>query len=166
MAVDFAYKARTRDRKGFAIRNLKLRMSRKLIYVSGLLNCFTCYVDMNADQREALFSDNDADRRFLDHFHRRIARPPIETLAGMFLRRPELGDIALTIFSAYNEFLGALADDSVRQHLEQLLPEQQETDETYRRLRISSHNFRDGLLKLFFDCDTGLTELTRMYGLF
>jgi hypothetical protein len=70
----------------------------------------------------------------------------------VFLRRPELRDVALTICSAYNEFLGALSDDSVRQHLEQLLPER--------------HNFRDGLLKLFFDCDSDLTELTQIYGLF
>lgn len=166
MAVDFAYKARTRDRKGFAIRNLKLRMSRKLIYVSGLLNCFTCYVDMNAGERENLFSHSDADRRFLDHFRRRLARTPLETLAGAFLRRPELRDLAVTIFSAYDEFLGALSDDAVRLYLEELLSEQEETDETYGRLRAVTHNFRDGLLQLFFDRGHELTELTRMYGLF
>jgi hypothetical protein len=132
MEVDFAYKARTRDRKGFAIRNLKLRMSRKLIYVSGLLNCFTCYVDMNSGERENLFSNSDADRRFLDYFRRRLARTPLETLAGVFLRRPELRDVAVTIFSAYDEFLGALSDDAVRLHLEELLPEQGGADETYR----------------------------------
>lgn len=166
MAVDFAYKARTRDRKGFAIRNLKLRMSRKLIYVSGLLNCFACHMDMTADEREALFSGNDADRHFVDHFRQRIARTPLEVLAGTSLRRPQLRDVARTIFSAYDKFLGALSDDSVRRHLEQLLPEHQDGDEIYQRLRGVSHGFRDGLLKLFFDCDRELAELTRMYGLF
>ena len=46
MAVDFAYKLRNRSGKGWAIRNLKLRMSRKLIYVSGLLACFRCHLDL------------------------------------------------------------------------------------------------------------------------
>jgi hypothetical protein len=124
-------------------------MSRKLIYVSGLLNCFTCYVDMNPGERQNLFSHSDADRRFLDHFRRRLARAPHETLVGAFLRRPELRDVAVTIFSAYDEFLSALSDDSVRRHLEELLPEQEETDKTYGRLRTVTRNFRDGLLNLF-----------------
>jgi hypothetical protein len=45
MAVDFAYKLRKRSGKGWAIRNTKLRMSRKFIYASGLLACYRCHLE-------------------------------------------------------------------------------------------------------------------------
>lgn len=51
MAVDFAHKLGTRSGKGWAIRNIKLRMSRKLIYASGLLACYRCHLDYSSDER-------------------------------------------------------------------------------------------------------------------
>src|SRR5229473_3295864 len=45
MAVDFASKQRDRAGKGWGLRNAKLRMSRKLIFASGLLVCFSANLD-------------------------------------------------------------------------------------------------------------------------
>jgi hypothetical protein len=45
MAVDFASKQRDRAGKGWGLRNAKLRMSRKLIFASGLLICFSASLD-------------------------------------------------------------------------------------------------------------------------
>src|SRR5580700_10614058 len=45
MAVDFASKQRAREGEDWGLKVSKLRMSRKLIFASGLLTCFGCYLD-------------------------------------------------------------------------------------------------------------------------
>jgi predicted nucleotidyltransferase len=51
MAVDLAYKQRTRGGIGFGLRTIKLRISRKLIYIAGLLSCFSYEVDLDPARR-------------------------------------------------------------------------------------------------------------------
>jgi len=46
---------------------------------------------------------------------------------------------------SYNEFLGILADNDKRKHLEALSEAVADTDEIYQRARTLSHQFRDGL---------------------
>lgn len=166
MAVDFAYKRRTRSQKGTAIRNIKLRMSRKLIYVSGLLACFAGHIELDNEGRRALFDSPDVTRRAIDFYRRALQRTPIEILCGALVRYPHLHSTACLVLDAYNAFLEALADDDRRKHLEDLLPSQQDSDSDYQQLRRLSHQFRDGVLNLFFDSHSGLFELTRVYGVF
>ncbi|HMF78732.1 MAG TPA: nucleotidyltransferase domain-containing protein [Bryobacteraceae bacterium] len=166
MAVDFAYKRRTRDQKGIAIRNIKLRMSRKLIYVSGLLACFGCHLELGVEERNALFDDADAKRQATVFFRDTLQRTPLEILSGVLLRYPHLHPTASSILNAYDAFLGVLADDDNRKRLEALLPAQQDDDPIYQHLRQISHRFRDGVLDLFFDVESGLFELTKVYGVF
>jgi len=166
MAVDFAYKRRVRGEEGSAIRNIKLRMSRKLIYVSGLLVCFACHLELSAQERGQLFAVPDAPRRATEFFRTAFRRTPLEILCGTFLRYPHLSQTAGHVLNAYNGFLGVLADAGSRRHLESLRPESQEGDSTYQQLRQLSHEFRDGVLELFFDAQSGLFELTKIYGVF
>jgi hypothetical protein len=51
MAVDFASQQRDRAGEGWGLRNAKLRMSRKLIFATGLLVCFSCNLDVDLQTR-------------------------------------------------------------------------------------------------------------------
>ena len=166
MAVDFAYKRRSRFGKGAAIRNLKLRMSRKLLYASGLLTCFGCHLGLM--QGPTLFPcKSDANtHECVACLRESMRRTPLEILASVFLRFPHLNDAGRTLFDAYDEFLGMLASDVTRDALEKLPPRPSPDDPVWSRARTLSHSFRDGLLRLFFDSKSGLHDLTRMYGVF
>ncbi len=164
MAVDFAYKQRTRFGEGAAIRNIKLRMSRKLIYVSGLLTCFGCALELDDFGPIARCAEPDNGLEYIDCFRQRL-RPPLEVLTGTLLQFAHLEDTARKLLSSYDGFLGMLSDSS-RDQLEKLEADECESDSVYRRARELSHEFRDGLIELFFDEKSGLGKLTRMYGVF
>lgn len=166
MAVDFAYKLRKRSGKGWAIRNIKLRMARKLIFVSGLLACYRCHLDFADQQREAVFGDPDRRMEVVDHLERVFRERPLETVASVLIRYPHLDGAAGKILGSYNELLGILADDAKRERLETLPEAEADSDEIYQTARRLSHTYRDGLLTFFFDAASGLDEITKKYGVF
>lgn len=166
MTVDFAYKLRNRAGKGWAIRNIKLRMSRKLLYVSGLLACFRCHLDYDDHERLRVYGDPRRKGEVIERLQSIFQETPLEILAGALLRYPHLDESARKILQAYDEFVGILADDTQRKHLDKLGEEEAENDEIFQRARGVSHDFRDGLLELFFDEQSGMNDLTRNYGVF
>jgi predicted nucleotidyltransferase len=167
MAVDFAYKLYARGGDGWAIRNIKLRMSRKLLYVKGLLVCFwfhTYFPDPTACDEMLLVEELRMD--VLDIVNANLSQTPLDTLASFLHGREHLSKTASQLFGAYDDFLGILADKDSRAHLEKLPEEEADSDATYQLARKISHRFRDALLELFFDDKTELGKLTRMYGVF
>ena len=87
-------------------------------------------------------------------------------MAEVLLRYPHRDDAAKNIFSSYNEFLGIVADEQSRGHLEALTEDRADHDAIYQRARQLSHSFRDGLLSFFFDPRSELDSLTKNYGVF
>ena len=166
MGVDFAYKLRTRSGKGWAIRNIKLRMSRKLIYVSGMLACFRCHVDHTPEEWNEFAESIDRRGKIVEYFGGVFQETPLEIIAHELLRYPHLDDAARKIFDSYNEFLGMLASSEQRNHLEFLVEEDAESDDLFQKARGLSHTFRDGLLEFFFDNKSGMDKLTKNYGVF
>jgi hypothetical protein len=163
MAVDFAYKARKRSGKGAAIRNFKLRMSRKLIYVAGLLTCFSCQMKLAGGHAPDECTREQAE--CVSCLRAFMRKPPLEILAE-FLEAlgPDADAAARKILGSYDGFIGILADEG-RAELEQLRAEDIDS-EAFARPRELSHEFRDGLLDLFFNTSDELTSLTRLYGVF
>lgn len=129
MAVDYAHKTDEQG-KPWAIRNIKLIFSRKLIYASGLFS-----VAMTVDhQRKHKI-------RILEDL---FANSPLERLglicgSGMLVR----------VKRSYEIFLDALSHDEMRRHLETLPREERETDERFRRLKNEGHRFGQELMRLF-----------------
>lgn len=170
MAVDFAYKRRSRRGSGAVLRNIKLRMSRKLIYAAGLLACFSIALD--SAKVEELKKEVDSsgkghgiDKR-VEHFKDLLAKPPLEILAVHLIRHQHLDETSKRIFDSYDKFLGCLADEEKRNHLEKLKEDLREGDEVYKNVRQATHEFRDGLIEVFFDEKSGMAELTKFYGVF
>lgn len=174
MAVDFAYKRRQRHGKGAALRNLKLRISRKLLFASALIACFS--FELGLTQRRRQSDGNATEAELVQALRQFLGKTPLDMLAAAFVLviskassealRGRCVTTASNVFDAYDEFIAALADKQKRDHLEKLDPVDIDNDETFGRLRASSHTFRDGLLTLFFDLNAQLSELTRFYGVF
>ena len=166
ITVDFAYKLRSRSGKGWAIRNVKLRMSRKLLYVSGLLACFRCHLDHSPDQWREIEKSAEKRERIVDYFHGIFRQTPLEIVAGTLLKFEHLGHSSKQLFDSYDGFLGLLARPDARERLEAVTEEEASSDQTFQNARSLSHAFRDGLLTIFFDTQSGLEDLTKNYGVF
>jgi len=80
MAVDFASKQRDRGGEGWGLRNAKLRMSRKLIFASGLLLCFSCHLD--PDLQATISTQKHVIKlNLVKHIREFVRQSPLEILA-------------------------------------------------------------------------------------
>ncbi len=164
MTVDFAYKLRARSGQGWAIRNIKLRKSRKLLYISGLVGCFRCHLIFPEEDRESIFRDEASRLEIVNIVDAIFSDKPLDIIATFGIDQPHLYSTLLQLFGAYDEFLGMLRDDSRRKDLETLAEGSGERDPLYRQARAMSHRFRDAILELLFDEQSELGLLTRLYG--
>jgi len=165
MASDFAAKMWERQNEGWGLRNIKLRFSRKLIFVAGLLACFSFELDPpeNADlirgDRENLPSV------LANHVLRRLECSPLEALAVALLTHGT-DETSRKLFGAYDHFLGILLDQGKREELARLPIARALESPVWLEARDASHEFRDGLENLFMKSSGLLSELTLRFGLF
>jgi len=171
MAVDFQTKKRERENKGFALRNVKLRFSRKLLYLAGLVTCFSfCIWQDDADVKRAW----DSGLGLLDRgmpivfcLEKFANMPPLELLSLAFLNLGMDAEPVKQFLSSYDGFLQLLSDENSRRRLEELAPENMAEDEVYQGARNLSHMFQKAIEDVFLAPRLNLlSELTIKYGVF
>jgi predicted nucleotidyltransferase len=172
MAVDFAYKQFDRGYDGYALRSIKLGISRKLLFASGLLTCFWCdpIVSANPDIQPNNQSLIDCTESFL-------VRTPLERIALFFCRHlsdansGHLGETAKALFTAYDEFLGLLNDPKKRDHIQGLQPGETNNDSiyndpVYREASAIRRKFGSSIQEMFFSDESPLRRHAIEKGVF
>jgi Putative nucleotidyltransferase DUF294 len=149
ICVDFVGKEREGAGQKWALRNLKLGLSRKALFAGGLLPVLLCH----------RFAARDI-RLFLGEI---FASPSLDRIAWAFLELDAV-DAGIRAVGAYDRFIGLLDDGDARIELEQLSREQARTSEFFVYGKRLAAEFQQGLLALLFE--TSLEPLVREYGIF
>ena len=129
ITVDYAFKTQE-ENKPWAIRNIKLVFSRKLIYASGLFS-----VAMTADRSH---------QAKVDILEQLFSMTPLDRMVHICGegRTREL-------LNSYNIFLDRIDDETTRQHLESLSKDNRDTDGIFRELKNEGYRFASELLMAF-----------------
>lgn len=149
ICVDFVGKEREGVGQKWALRNLKLGLSRKALFAGGLLPVLLCHRFTAADIPP-----------FLD---KALASPSLDRIAWAFLRLDAL-DAGIRAIGAYDRFIGLLGSGDARAELERLSREQARASELFVYGKRLAAEFQQGLLALLFE--TSLEPLVREYGIF
>ena len=168
MAVDFASKQRDREGAGWGLRNAKLRMSRKLIFASGLLVCFSASLDPDLKRQISTLKstdDNAIKSNLANHIKKFVMLTPLEVFDRSVKIYGVPENISRDLFSAYGEFLAMLTEDKTRKTLQELRAKDSRTDATFQEIRKISEGFEKALDTIFFE-NRFLAPLTRKYGVF
>jgi hypothetical protein len=160
MAVDYASKRRERNNEGWALRNAKLRMSRKLLFVSGLIMCLRCPL------KGVILSGPDFTVEPLINFLTQyVERTPLDIVSEI-LKENGSKATAAKIFQAYDEFIGIVSDVQRRKELSEVPYNDVEKSVTFREIKRIGASFQQGLEDMFFNDNRELAAVVRTYGTF
>jgi predicted nucleotidyltransferase len=167
MAVDYANKTQEPDGRKWALRNVKLRLSRKLIFACGLLLCFRCHLEQQQiTGEEDLFESDESNLRFINFLVHQINEAPLDVVADFLLRENADQATVCLIFDSYDRFLAMMEDSDSRERLEALTYAEARDDSLFNEFRNVGENFQDGIRRLFFDTNTQIARLSQVYAVF
>jgi predicted nucleotidyltransferase len=165
VAVDYASKKWERNNSGWALRNIKLRMSRKLTFCAGLLACFNCELDDSVQLDPEKFGTDGFILPLVNRTRAFVCQPPLEILVRSMVSYGLSVETIKKALGAYDAFLGILIDEGKRAHLEDLKIDDSQGDKIFNEAREVSYDFQAALDILFFE-NQRLGPLTKKYGVF
>jgi hypothetical protein len=154
MCVDFAYKQIEQKGQKWALRNIKLRMSRRLIFVKGLLMC------------AKLYGTKGSTEEIKEELYKFAAQKPLEFMVSTFLEFGVFVQHIIQALDSYNSYLGTLNDEDYRKYLSDLDMHKAYSDEKFEAARQNSHKFQDALNNVFLRDESKIREFTIKYGVF
>jgi predicted nucleotidyltransferase len=162
MCVDFAYKEWEQAGQKWALRNLKLRVSRKLLFVSGLLTVFSCYQNpklANLGEPDAIVAE------MQQHLLQFVRSSPMHILIWTLSRLGMTND-CIALLDCYDAFLHKLNDATIREQLARLDSTQVYQNPVYQQCHEISDQFQHILSRVFFQTESPLREFITRYGVF
>ena len=166
MCVDFAYKDWEQGGKKWALRNIKLRTSRKLLFFSGLLTVLSCWKNETLIRRDCKDeSQFDYLLRMQTHLTSFARSTPLDIVVWS-LTNLGLEKDAVSFLDQYEKFLALLGDQGVRSHLAGISEQSVYTDSQFLECREVSHSIQATLMDVCFDRRSELRDFVREYGVF
>lgn len=163
MCVDFAYKEWEQAGEKWALRNVKLRTSRKVLFFAGLATVFSCFQNKTLGREDSSHDDYllRLQRHLLNFVHSTALDIIIWTLTEIELEGP-----CIALLDSYESFLRYMNDPDVRGHLGNLSGQTAYDDATFNNCRDISHELEANLKQVCFETDSPLRIFTREYGVF
>jgi len=165
MTVDFAYKQHDRGSDGYALRSLKLGISRKLTYASGLTACFWCDPSICKHSQSESYSL----QKIIANLDDMISLTPLERMARFFYaywNHEGMQTAAKAFFGAYDEFLALLNDQEKRKLLTELKVDDMYDDNLFGHARAIRMRFKDAIRMTFLEPSSPLYRHIISMGVF
>lgn len=173
IGVDYAAKNNERGPAGWALRNAKLRFSRKLLYIAGLLLTYetTLFPESDllpgdGDHPSLPFDLEKPELSSTEHCFHALKLTPLELLARACVKLNLPKTEVAAIFRNYDHFLQILDSEDKRAVLAELTFEGSEKNGVFQEIRELGHEFQSALDALFLRRDTLLGDLTLKYAVF
>jgi predicted nucleotidyltransferase len=160
LGVDFAAKMRERDNHGWALRRLKLRTSRKLIFAAGLVMSLEPWFQQVAGNT----ANEDSRAKLLGTLVDSAEPSPLDTIATAASKNRAPQETCRQLFDAYNRFIALLDDPEARQCLQEHA--RGEVNEVVNKADEIGRNFGEAVEDFFFNPKSEYAPLMRKYGVF